>query len=117
MEEKKDIKAVTVEDVKAELEKTLKRMADAREGKLKDGERFRRTPYDSLSEKGLLTPDALVREYDIIADKKSVLSANERDFVWDICTDAMLSACAALTGKHDKAGEPAEIEPIDSSDL
>lgn len=34
MEEKKDIKAVTVEDVKAELEKTLKRMADAREGKL-----------------------------------------------------------------------------------
>lgn len=32
MEEKKDIKAVTVEDVKAELEKTLKRMADAREG-------------------------------------------------------------------------------------
>lgn len=112
MEEKKDIKAVTVEDVKAELEKTLKWMADAREGKLKDGERFRRTHYDSLNEKGLLTPDALVREYDIIADNKSVLSANERDFVWRICTKALIVAF-----QDGETGEPVEIEPLDQDDL
>ena len=94
MDEKKqkDDFTVTVDDVKAELGRKLDEMREARSKGCAVGKRYRRTPYDSLGEKGLLTPDALVREYDLIADNKSRLSAAERDWVWRLCTAAMFAA-------------------------
>lgn len=51
--------------------------------------RLKRDAFDRLEEKGMLTPDRLVSEWDLIQEKKSRLSANERDCVMFLCIEGM----------------------------
>lgn len=51
--------------------------------------RLKRDAFDRLEEKGMLTPDRLVSELDLIQEKKSRLSANERDCVMFLCFEGL----------------------------
>lgn len=53
------------------------------------GARLRRTPFDSLDEKGILTPERLTLEWDAIQRRQSDLPSSERRAVTDIITRAM----------------------------
>jgi hypothetical protein len=45
---------------------------------LKTGKRFKRTPYDALKEQGILTPFAIISEFDKICNKTCMLTSLQR---------------------------------------
>lgn len=56
---------------------------------LPSGTTLRRTPIDSLQEKGLMEASAMMEELDRIGNRKSNLSSNERRF----CKELFKMAC------------------------
>lgn len=56
---------------------------------LSSGTTLRRTPIDSLQEKGLMEASAMMEELDRIGNRKSNLSSNERRF----CKELFKMAC------------------------
>lgn len=56
---------------------------------LPSGTTLRRTPMDSLQEKGLMEASAMMEELDRIGNRKSNLSSNERRF----CKELFKMAC------------------------
>ena len=56
---------------------------------LPSGTTLRRTPIDSLQEKGLMEASAMMEELDKIGNRKSNLSSNERRF----CKELFKMAC------------------------
>lgn len=93
MEEKKqnDEQKLTTEEVKAEIAEVIANAKENRERvrlSSKSGE-LKRNPFVNLDEKGILTPDALVNEWDLIQAKKSSLSSGERNTVKQIVLIAL----------------------------
>lgn len=88
MEEKKQNyeQKLSTEEVKAEIAEVISEVKENREKvrlASKSGE-LKRNPFVNLDEKGILNPDALVKEWDLIQAKKSSLSSGERTVVQQI---------------------------------
>lgn len=88
MEEKKhnDEQKLSAEEVKAEIVEVISEVKENREKvrlASKSGE-LKRTPFVNLDEKGILYPDALIKEWDLIQAKESSLSSGERTVVQQI---------------------------------
>lgn len=85
---------LTTEEVKAQIAEVIANAKENREkvrlasksGKLK------RNPFVNLDEKGILNPDAIVKEWDLIQAKKSSLSSGERQVIQQIVWMALRKA-------------------------
>lgn len=53
---------------------------------------LQRSPFQSLDEKGLLTPDNIVKEFALVQNKETALSAGERGVINQIVFMAMQQA-------------------------
>ena len=70
---------LTTEEVKAQIAEVIANAKENREKvrlASKSGE-LKRNPFVNLDEKGILNPDAIVKEWDLIQAKKSSLSSGE----------------------------------------
>lgn len=74
------------------------------------GRRYIRTPWDSLFEKGVLTVEGLRREFNEIIEKKSKLSAGERQVVSNIVMAALRRASVRMQMEEQKkkSAQPAK---------
>lgn len=70
---------------------------------------MKRNPFVNLDEKGILNPDAIVKEWDLIQAKKSSLSSGERNTVKQIVMIAFRNA-AIKKAKDNAAKNIAEKE-------
>lgn len=70
---------------------------------------MKRNPFVNLDEKGILNPDAIVKEWDLIQAKKSSLSSGERKTVQQIVLIAFRNA-AIKKAKDNAAKNIAEKE-------
>lgn len=101
MEEKKQNyeQKLSTEEVKAEIAEVISEVKENREKvrlASKSGE-LKRNPFVNLDEKGILNPDALVKEWDLIQAKKSSLSSGERTVVQQIVWMAFKKAIEAAS--------------------
>lgn len=100
-------KEISKEDLQQALEEEINYFYNVRRGLVIPADsRLRRSPADSLQEKGLMEPDRLMQELDKIAEKKSSLSKRERDFA----TELFRRACLRYAQKVE---QPKEEEPND----
>lgn len=86
MEKAKANRDITNGEMREQITKHLKRREQNREeflAKHPDAE-FKRTPYDSIAEKGMLNADSILAEYNLIKEKKSKLSSVERFVIMEI---------------------------------
>lgn len=67
-----------------------------------EGRRFKRTPYDSLKDKGLFTPEGLSAEFRKIANRESKLSHAEREAVAAAVLTAADRTGAQIKAKREK---------------
>lgn len=72
-----------------------------------DNMRLRRTAYDSLAERGLLSPERITLEWDNILKKQSRLPSAERKKITEIIEFAMRKV---LVEKRGQAKKEAEVE-------
>ena len=85
---------LTTEEVKAQIAEVIANAKENREKvrlASKSGE-LKRNPFVNLDEKGILNPDALVKEWDLIQAKKSSLSSGERQVIQQIVWMALRKA-------------------------
>lgn len=68
-------------ELKAVIEETSKGYAIARAKAINSGTRLKNSPFARLENKGLMTPDKVLQEYDLMTEKKSKLKKTERDMV------------------------------------
>lgn len=68
------------------------------------GQKYKRTPYDELKDKGLLTFRELRKEYVRILAKDSTLSSSQRKAVTDIVNGALFAAYSEMQ-KREKQTE------------
>lgn len=117
MEEKKTNQELSTEEVKLCIEEVISQVKENREKvrlASKSGE-LKRNAFVNLDEKGILNPDAIVREWDLIQERKSSLSSNQRNVVKQIVVMALQKAAIkkareAAQAKVD-AEEAAQEEP------
>ena len=85
---------LTTEEVKAQIAEVIANAKENREEvrlASKSGE-LKRNPFVNLDEKGILNPDAIVKEWDLIQAKKSSLSSGERQVIQQIVWMALRKA-------------------------
>ena len=85
---------LTAEEVKAQIAEVIANAKENREKvrlASKSGE-LKRNPFVNLDEKGILNPDAIVKEWDLIQAKKSSLSSGERQVIQQIVWMALRKA-------------------------
>lgn len=85
---------LTTEEVKAQIAEVIANAKENREKvrlASKSGE-LKRSPFVNLDEKGILNPDAIVKEWDLIQAKKSSLSSGERQVIQQIVWLALRKA-------------------------
>lgn len=85
---------LTAEEVKAQIAEVIANAKESREKvrlASKSGE-LKRNPFVNLDEKGILNPDAIVKEWDLIQAKKSSLSSGERQVIQQIVWMALRKA-------------------------
>ena len=85
---------LTTEEVKAQIAEVIANAKENREKvrlASKSGE-LKRNPFVNLNEKGILNPDAIVKEWDLIQAKKSSLSSGERQVIQQIVWMALRKA-------------------------
>lgn len=102
---------LTTEEVKAQIAEVIANAKESREKvrlASKSGE-LKRNPFVNLDEKGILNPDAIVKEWDLIQAKKSSLSSGERNTVQQIVLIAFRNA-AIKKAKDNAAKNIAEKE-------
>ncbi len=102
---------LTTEEVKAQIAEVIANAKENRENvrlASKSGE-LKRNPFVNLDEKGILNPDALVKEWDLIQAKKSSLSSGDRNTVQQIIRIACRNA-AIKKAKDNAAKNIAEKE-------
>lgn len=81
---------ITKEDLQQALAEEIDILYEKRKMVLlPSGTTLRRTPIDSLQEKGLMEASAMMEELDRIGNRKSNLSSNERRF----CKELFKMAC------------------------
>lgn len=113
MEEKNqnEEQGLTTEEVKAQIAEVIANAKENREKvrlASKSGE-LKRNPFVNLDEKGILNPDAIVKEWDLIQAKKSSLSSGERNTVQQIVLIAFRNA--AIKKAKDIAEKEAQEKP------
>ena len=94
MEEKNQEQGLTTEEVKAQIAEVIANAKENREKvrlASKSGE-LKRNPFVNLDEKGILNPDAIVKEWDLIQAKKSSLSSGESQVIQQIVWMALRKA-------------------------
>ena len=64
------------------------------------GQKYKRTPYDELKDKGLLTFRELRKEYVRIMAKDSTLSSSQRKAVKDIVNGALFAAYSEIVKRE-----------------
>ena len=64
--------------------------------------RFKRTPFDSLSDKGMLNPRHLIYEAKLISFKRSDLPAQERLLVAKLVDDALVKTIVFYEQKKEE---------------
>ena len=102
---------LTTEEVKAQIAEVIANAKENREKvrlASKSGE-LKRNPFVNLDEKGILNPDAIVKEWDLIQAKKSSLSSGERNTVQQIVLIAFRNA--AIKKAKDIAEKEAQEKP------
>ena len=85
---------LTTEEVKAQIAEVIANAKENREKvrlASKSGE-LKRNPFVNLDEKGILNPDAIVKEWDLIQAKKSSLSSGEHQVIQQIVWMALRKA-------------------------
>lgn len=85
---------LTTEEVKAQIAEVIANAKENREKvrlASKSGE-LKRNPFVNLDEKGILNPDAIVKEWDLIQAKKSSLSSGERQVIQQVVWMALRKA-------------------------
>lgn len=91
MEKAKANRDITNGEMREQITKHLKRREQNRKeflAKHPDAV-FKRTPYDSIAEKGMLNADSILAEYNLIKEKKSKLSSAERYVIMEIISMAI----------------------------
>jgi adenosyl cobinamide kinase/adenosyl cobinamide phosphate guanylyltransferase len=91
MEKAKANRDITNGEMREQITKHLKRREQNRKeflAKHPDAV-FKRTPYDSIAEKGMLNADSILAEYNLIKEKKSKLSSAERYVIVEIISMAI----------------------------
>ena len=91
MEKAKANRDITNGEMREQITKHLKRREQNRKeflAKHPDAV-FKRTPYDSIAEKGMLNDDSILAEYNLIKEKKSKLSSAERYVIMEIISMAI----------------------------
>lgn len=64
------------------------------------GQKYKRTPYDELKDKGLLTFSELRKEYVRIMAKDSTLSSSQRKAIKDIVNGALFAAYSEIVKRE-----------------
>lgn len=81
--------SITREDLQQALAEEIDNLYEKRQSLIASIGALRRSPIDSLQEKGLMEAPAMMRELDRIGNGKSDLSSNERKF----CKELFKMAC------------------------
>ena len=91
MEKAKANRDITNGEMREQITKHLKRREQNRKEFLakRPDAVFKRTPYDSIAEKGMLNADSILAEYNLIKEKKSKLSSAERYVIMEIISMAI----------------------------
>ena len=91
MEKAKANRDITNGEMREQITKHLKRREQNRKEFLEKHPDavFKRTPYDSIAEKGMLNADSILAEYNLIKEKKSKLSSAERYVIMEIISMAI----------------------------
>lgn len=78
---------LTTEEVKAQIAEVIANAKENREKVRKESKsgELKRNPFVNLDEKGILNPDAIVKEWDLIQAKKSSLRLRSRRKTMTIC--------------------------------
>ena len=94
MEEKNQEQGLTTEEVKAQIAEVIANAKENREKVRKESKsgELKRNPFVNLDEKGILNPDAIVKEWDLIQAKKSSLSSGESQVIQQIVWMALRKA-------------------------
>lgn len=112
MEKAKANRDITNGEMREQITKHLKRREQNRKeflAKHPDAV-FKRTPYDSIAEKGMLNADSILAEYNLIKEKKSKLSSAERYVIMEIISMAIQNVII----KQMKAKRKAKKEQADA---
>ena len=81
------------QELKASIKTVIQREKRIRKIATQGGKyKLKRSPFQSLDEKGLLTPDFIASEFALIQQKKSSLSAGERSVINQIAYLAIREA-------------------------
>ena len=85
---------LTDSEVKMQIDEIVKGIRANREKvrKASNGGELKRNPFQYLDERGMLTADNIVNEFNLIQAKKSRLSSNERDVIQRIVWMALRKA-------------------------
>lgn len=84
---------LTTEEVKSAISEVIDEINDnRRKVRMASNGELKRNPYVNLEEKGILTPDNIVKEWDAIQAYKSSLSSNQRKLVQQIVWAALRKA-------------------------
>ena len=91
MEKAKANRDITNGEMKSQITKHLKRREQIIQEYLAmhPDAVFKRTPYDSIAEKGMLNADSILAEYNLIKEKKYKLSIAERYVIMEIISMAI----------------------------
>lgn len=102
MEEKNIKKELTTEEVKLRITEIIEEVKKSREAARLASEsgELKRSPFQSLDEKGMLNADSIVSEFDVIQAKKSSLSSGERTVIQQIVWMALRKAALANIKKN-----------------
>lgn len=100
MEKAKTNRDLTNGEVKQQITKLLQERKDFL-AKLKV--QLKRTPYDSLNDKGMLNTNDIFNEYQLIREKKSKLSSGERSAIMAMMSIAIQRAILAQMKSKQKA--------------
>jgi len=102
-------KKVTPEEIGASpelhkhLREAIERYNKQREKGPGEGQRYKRTPYDSLKEKGLFTSKGLALEFNKICNRESKLSHAEREAVVGAVLNAAEKAAKDINLQRERA--------------
>lgn len=83
---------LTTEEVKLAISEVISEVRKKQKEVTEAGGELKRSHFVNLDEKGFLTPDNIVREWDAIQEKKSSLCSNQRGCVQMIVYDALRRA-------------------------
>lgn len=116
MEDKKqnDEQKLTTDEVKMQIAEVISEVKDNRE-KVRlasNGGELKRNAFVNLEEKGILTPDNIVREWDAIQARKSSLSSNQRKVVQQIVYMALQKAAIKKAKEMNAQNESEENNQV-----